>query len=146
MNSKSIFHNPHIDFQMLNQSNFEDACSPDDIQGFLSPTGNSLSKGANWQSFLSADRTRPQAASANATPNDTPQSSPATNRKQLEAKGSNLSELTNSKRWFNAHLFATFSEDNIAKAASDQNSLIRKSHSYKNVSNFDINAVGPISF
>jgi len=146
MNSKSIFHNHNIDFQLLNQSNnFEDACSPDDVQGFLSPNKATIPRVPTWHTLLS-DRTRMQNVSADVTPNETPQGSPATNRKELDTKPTNLSEALTSKRWFNTHLFATFSQDNIAKPNGDQKSFIRKSNSCKNVSNFDINAVGPISF
>lgn len=56
MNSKSIFVKGNIDFQLLNQSNnFEDACSPEDVQGFLRPARKSLPKVASWHSLSSTE-------------------------------------------------------------------------------------------
>ena len=86
-------------------------------------------------------------ASLNGTPNATPQSSPPISRKVMHNDYTNSDLQSKDKRWFNAQLFVPFGANGISKHnATDAGSFMRKSNSYKNVSNFDINAIGPISF
>ncbi|KAJ6222425.1 hypothetical protein RDWZM_000970 [Blomia tropicalis] len=129
--------------QMLaNQpTNFEDACSPDDVNGLFRSSMNDnvrISKVSTWHAFMSIS----DSSSANASPSGSPLSTRKQQTLDIVPKF-NETKLG----WFNqAHLlFPAFSND-MKSPSNGVGGNIRKSNSYKNVSNFDINAVGPISF
>lgn len=136
-----MFMNRSVDQHMFNQSGkVEERATDEEYKSFLDQI--KIKVPSNSPTFLNLRLEKP-------TTSVTMPNSPFNTRKEMESSLKESNGHDKSKCWFNSHIFAAFSERNLAKILNNtpgSEKMIPKSNSHKSISNFDLNAIGPTSF